>query len=356
MRRWLEDLLLAAWCHKGLVSTLLLPFSWIYGLISQHHLAGQAQRAWRAPVPVVVIGNILLGGTGKTPVAQAVCQTLLAQGWKPGLISRGYGTRIGPKPHLSDGGGSASHLGDEPALLHAATGVPVAVHPNRSLAARHLLHTHPEVDVLIADDGLQHRALARDVEIAVQDGRGIGNGRLLPAGPLREPPGRLSNVQWIVTQLGSNEVQRTPTQQAGTAPMVALRLVPKQCRQLANGGHTLTWSQWRAQFPATECGAVAGIGHPERFFSMLRTQGVKLVQTLALPDHGTLNATHLNGFAASPILITAKDAVKCAHLDDARLWVVEVAAQFDDPSWLITLGAQLRRLQDRRTHKPGDRH
>src|SRR5690606_10728660 len=126
-------------------------------------------------------------------------------GWRPGIISRGYGIDVGPKPRLSDDGAAADRLGDEPALIHASTGAPVAVHPRRVLAATALLSAHPDTDVLIADDGLQHTALARDLEIIVQDGRGIGNGRLLPAGPLREPPGRLAKADWLVTHLAAGE-------------------------------------------------------------------------------------------------------------------------------------------------------
>ncbi len=187
MSRRLEDLMLAIWSRRGVPSTLLLPLSWLYGRLSARRLRAGARTAWKAPVPVVVVGNILVGGTGKTPVTIAVCQALQARGWHPGIVSRGYGVTVGPEPRLSDAGGDAPRLGDEPALIHTATGAPVAVHPRRARAAATLLAAHPEVDVLIADDGLQHTALARDLELIVQDGRGVGNGRLLPAGPLREP-------------------------------------------------------------------------------------------------------------------------------------------------------------------------
>ena len=341
MRRQLEDFLLSTWNHKGPASALLLPFSWLYKVFSQRHLRTQARRAWRPPVPVIVVGNILVGGTGKTPVTAAVCQTLQAKSWKPGLISRGYGIRLGAEPHLSDPRGDAAHLGDEPALLHSMTGAPVAVHPDRSRAVRQLLRAHPEIDVLIADDGLQHRALARDVEIIVQDARGTGNGRLLPAGPLREPAHRLTQADWIVTQLGADDAGKVITRATAGTHEVTMRLQPTACTHLVDH-QVLSWPQWQARFSNLPCSAAAGIGNPERFFSMLRAAGLTLAHTRALPDHGSLDEALLNGLPSGPVLITAKDAVKCPNPADPRLWAVQVAAHFDDPTWLESLEALLR--------------
>ncbi|TAN27854.1 MAG: tetraacyldisaccharide 4'-kinase [Castellaniella sp.] len=345
--------MLSIWSRCGALSTALLPLSWLYGMIAERRMRAQARTAWRAPVPVIVIGNILVGGTGKTPVAAAICKTLQDGGWHPGLVSRGYGIHIGATPHLSDEDPSARYLGDEPALLHQATHAPVAVHPKRTLAAQALLAAHPETDVLIADDGLQHRALARDVEVIVQDARGTGNGRLLPAGPLREPPERLDQADWLITNLSADA---TSSERAGcTRNTITMRLQPHSLTQLSTGICT-SWSAWLAQPVNRVCGAAAGIGQPERFFTMLRAAGLELSRTLRLPDHGHLTSGQILGWPDTPILITPKDAVKCSPPHDPRLWVVQAEPVFDDPSWLDALQASLRGGGRRATHKPGNRH
>lgn len=350
MRRLAEDCLLSIWGRRGPLSTALLPLSWIYGTISRHRLHAQARHAWRAPVPVIVIGNILVGGTGKTPVTAAVCEALQEAGWHPGLVSRGYGVRIDAQPHLSDASPRSDWLADEPALLHAATGAPVAVHPLRALAGQALLAAHPEIDVLIADDALQHRALARDLEIIVQDARGIGNGRLLPAGPLREPAERLFQAQWVVTQLGHGE--RAPNAAAiGRARAVTMRLTPRLAVQLATG-RRLSWADWHDDFGSAPCSAIAGIGRPERFFAMLQACGVRLARTHRLRDHGNITAAMLAALPAGPVLITPKDAVKLAACDDARVWVVHADPVFSDPSWMQALLAALRTLSPDSAHEP----
>ncbi len=343
MSRRLEDLMLAIWSRRGVPSTLLLPLSWLYGRLSARRLRAGARTAWKAPVPVVVVGNILVGGTGKTPVTIAVCQALRARGWRPGIVSRGYGAAIGPEPRLSDGGDDAARLGDEPALIHAATGAPVAFHPRRALAAAALLAAHPDTDVLIADDGLQHTALARDLEIIVQDGRGVGNGRLLPAGPLRESPGRLARADWLVTHLAADEpMPPASSVEAGRVPRaIVMRLRPEGATHLASG-RDLPWDAWRSEQGAAPCSAAAGIGRPERFFAMLRAAGVVLSHTLRIPDHRAIPADALRDLPPGPILITPKDAVKCAAPHDPRLWAVRAAPAFSDPGWLDDLDRALR--------------
>lgn len=353
MNRAAEDFLLSVWSRRGVLSTALLPLSWLYGIFAEQRMRAQARTAWRPPVPVIVIGNILVGGTGKTPVAAAICKTLRDGGWHPGLVSRGYGIRTGAAPHLSDEDSSARHLGDEPALLHQTTHAPVAVHPKRALAARALLAAHPETDVLIADDGLQHRALARDLEIIVQDARGIGNGRLLPAGPLREPPERLEQADWLIT----NQDADVPAgKRAGSAPhTITMRLQPQSLTQLSTGLR-MNWDEWLTQPASRICSAAAGIGQPERFFTMLRAAGVHLSRTLRLPDHGHLTSGQFLAWPDTPILITPKDAVKCVPPHDPRLWAVQAEPVFDDPSWLDALQAELRSTDKGAAHKPGNRH
>jgi tetraacyldisaccharide 4'-kinase len=335
--RILEDRLLALWRQRGLISTLLQPLAWLYGQISARRLRADARTAWTAPVPVLVVGNILVGGTGKTPVTIALCQALQARGWHPGIISRGYGVTVGPEAHLSRDGGDAARLGDEPALMHAATAAPVAVHPRRVLAARALLAAHPDVDVLIADDGLQHTALARDLEIIVQDGRGTGNGRLLPAGPLREPPARLARADWLVTQLAANEsTPAAPPDTPGAPRAVTMRLQARSIEHLADG-QMQDWDDWRTAQGTAPCSAAAGIGQPERFFAMLRASGVHLSHTLRIPDHQAIPPAMLGTLPPSPILITPKDAVKCHPPQDTRLWAVHAAPAFSDPGWFDAL-------------------
>lgn len=357
-RRQAEDRLQEIWRTQGLLSTVLTPLSWLYSRVSSRRMARQAACAWRAPVPVIVIGNILIGGTGKTPVTAAVCRFLQAQGWRPGILSRGYGTRTGTTPRLSDESADSAYLGDEPALLHALTGAPIGVHPRRPLAAAALLRAHPDIDVLLADDGLQHTALARDMEIIVQDARGVGNGRLLPAGPLRESPDRRQRADWLITQLGPNEESPPglPIDETGRPRQISLRLHADHLIHLASG-ERWNWSAWLQAHEHTPCSAAAGIGQPQRFFAMLRQAGLALAHTLDSPDHQAPSQDALNTLpSGSPILITAKDAVKYAPPYDPRLWVVHPAPAFSDPDWLDDLEATLR---DRRAALPdnhGDRH
>ncbi|MER1968586.1 tetraacyldisaccharide 4'-kinase [Castellaniella sp. GW247-6E4] len=337
MRRRVENWLHTIWSERTLASDLLLPLSWL--------VAGAgAWRAWRArrahparpPVPLVVIGNILVGGTGKTPVVIALCQALAARGWHPGVVSRGYGVRSGPRPRLARDGAQAERLGDEPALIARATGAPVAVHPRRPLAVAALLDAHPEVDVILSDDGLQHLAMARDVEIIVQDRRGTGNGRLLPAGPLREPVARLARADWII----DNDAAAPP--RPGAIGMV---LRPVRAEHLASG-RSLAWSDWRREHAGLDCSAAAAIGQPRRFFDMLEQAGLRLIRTLPLPDHHDYRDDPLRALPSGPVLVTAKDAVKCAALGDPRLWAIHVEAVFSDPGWIDALDARLREAQN----------
>jgi tetraacyldisaccharide 4'-kinase len=350
LRRRLEDSLQTIWHTRGLPSTLLLPLSCLYGVIARRRQAKQKQQAWQAPVPVIVVGNILVGGTGKTPVTEAICQFLRNHGWHPGIISRGYGAQVTTQAHLSDHRTDSSYLGDEPALLHAITKAPVAVHPRRVLAAQALLKAHPEVDVLVADDGLQHHWLARQIEIIVQDTRGTGNGRLLPAGPLREPPGRLQHADWLITQGTADDSQHTQ------APgQISVYLQPDIIEHLASGQRQ-DWAQWCVIHGQQLCSAAAGIGRPQRFFDMLRHAGLALAQTLASPDHQAPSAQALQGLPAGPILITAKDAVKYTPPHDPRLWVVHPKAVFSNPSWLDALEARLREQAHSLPHNVANRH
>jgi len=337
-----STLLARQWQHGGWLSTLLLPLSaltaWAVARKRRRYLDG-ARPAYRAPVPVVVIGNVYVGGTGKTPMVIATVEGLRARGYTPGVVSRGYGARIGPEARVGTGALEAARYGDEPALIARATGAPVSVHPKRALAAQALLQAHPEVDVILSDDGLQHLALARDIEIVVQDERGVGNGRLLPAGPLREPASRLREVDAVVTNIGTAD-GRPQAAAAGARPrQVRMWLEPGEARQI-EGGATRPLAAFAGQ---PRVAAAAGIGNPERFFATLRAAGIAPETTLALPDHHDYAESPFRALAADAILVTSKDAIKCAALGDARLWEVPVRAGFSDPQLFDWLAQALRR-------------
>lgn len=304
-------------------------------------------------MPVIVVGNLMVGGTGKTPVVIALVQGLQKLGWTPGVISRGYGARLPEDqarcamPPLDP-----ALFGDEPSLIAAATGVPVAVHPRRTLALSALHQQWPDVDVVVADDGLQHLALARDIEIVVQDARGLGNGRLLPAGPLREPRSRLASVDLIISNTSATDDQEAVTNRhrhkpvpgvPAHVPALRMQLQPVSCTHLLTG-QVMAWGQWRQTHGTTPLAAVAAIGQPERFFGMLRRLGLSLEQCISLPDHDNFSHPPFARLAAPLIVITDKDAVKCRHLNDPRLWSVQVAPRFSDETWVQQIHQRLKSM------------
>jgi len=281
----------AAWQTRRLWP--LLPVSWLYGALLRVRRWGTA-RSQRLPVPVVVVGNVIAGGAGKTPVTLAVVQHLRASGWQPGIISRGYGraTRDCRQAHATS---VAKDVGDEPVLLAAASGVPVFVARQRVEAGRALLAAYPATNILVCDDGLQHLALARDVEICVFNEEGIGNGWLLPAGPLREPWPRAVDFVLAPPECGVAGggrhfcVTRTLAADAVDArglrvPLAALRQQPLH--------------------------AVAAIARPQAFFSMLRAQGLTLEREDALPDHDDFVGWQRASPSDLRLMCTEKDAVK----------------------------------------------
>ena len=300
----------------------LRPLSWVFGMLAalrrgayRRHLL----RRVRLPVPVVVVGNITAGGAGKTPLVAALVEALRARGRHPGIVSRGYGrcTRGARAVHAED---DARDTGDEPLML-VATGVPVWVGADRSAAAQALLATHPDVDVIVSDDGLQHYALARDVEIAVVDAaRGLGNRLLLPAGPLREPPSRLASVDAIVC-VGTGAAQ--PNGQP-TSRTFAMRLEPLAWRNLADPA--LAFDAGTLRDPTAV--AIAGIAHPDRFFEALRAQGFA-GRTRAFADHHAYSRHDVAFPGARAVLMTQKDAVKCRAFADLRMWMLPIRACVD---------------------------
>ncbi|CAZ88752.1 lipid A 4'kinase [Thiomonas arsenitoxydans] len=313
------------WLRRSLLSWALWPLSRLFALLSAGrrslYRAG-VLRAERVGVPVVVVGNLTVGGAGKTPLITELARGLQQVGWRPGIVSRGYGRRSADDTPLRvDAQSDPAECGDEPVLLARLTGCPVMVGRRRAQAAFALRAAWPDVDVILSDDGLQHLALARDVELVVVDQRLWGNGWLLPAGPLRESPGRRRDAT-----LGPEAALQ---QVSGGGRHFAL------VRSLGDITHivsaqTLSAAQFVQRFGAKPLGAVAGIGHPRQFFAMLQALGLT-VQTRALGDHQPLSTDALAGLPPDgPILLTEKDAIKSAHLPPVlreRLWVVGLRLQ-----------------------------
>ncbi len=316
------------WLRRSAVSWALWPLSRVYGaavaLRATLYRAGLLP-VQRLAVPVVVVGNLTVGGTGKTPLIAALATGLRRAGWTPGIVSRGYGRAPGAAETLPVGPDSdPRQCGDEPVLLARMAGCPVVVGRRRAEAGRALLAAHPEIDVVLADDGLQHFALARDVELVVVDERLWGNGWLLPAGPLREPPGRRCDAM-----LGAESaLARLPA--AGRRFVLERRL--GELHHPA-GGERLSAEAFARQLAGRPLAAAAGIGNPGQFFAMLRGAGLA-PRTVALPDHRPLDPAALDALPAdAPIIVTAKDAIKSAALPPAlreRLWVAELRLGLPD--------------------------
>ncbi|RQH09929.1 tetraacyldisaccharide 4'-kinase [Paraburkholderia dinghuensis] len=326
----IESRLAHEWQRRGPLAWALTPIAAVFAAVSAARRAAYS-RGWlktvRVSVPVVVVGNVTVGGTGKTPTVIALVEGLRAAGFTPGVVSRGYGAKV-ERPTPVTSATPARLAGDEPLLIARRTGAPVWVSPDRVAAAQALCAAHSDVDVIVSDDGLQHYRLVRDVELVVFDHRLGGNGFLLPAGPLREPLSRRRDATLI-----NNPFERRLPPWPNT---FALKLEPGDAWHLANPGLRRPLAQF-----ATEPGqreqrlvAAAGIGSPERFFATLRGAGLA-PQTLPLPDHYAFTTSPFADIKADAILVTEKDAVKLGTLNDARIWVVPVEAALDHR--LITL-------------------
>lgn len=312
------------WSGESPLWLLLLPLSWLYGLVSGlirlSYKVG-LKRAWRAPVPVVVVGNLTAGGNGKTPVVIWLVEQLKKRGIRVGVVSRGYGGKAETYPLLLTADTTTAEAGDEPVLIFQRTGAPVAVSPVRSEAVQALL-TQAQVQIVITDDGLQHYALARDKEIVVIDGvRRFGNGWWLPAGPMRERAARLRSVDAVIVNGG--------TAQPGEIPM---QLRPSQAVNLLTG-------ERRDVTQLNNLVAMAGIGHPPRFFSTLEACGARLINTVALADHQALSLEQVSALteAGQTLIMTEKDAVKCRAFARESWWYLPVDAELqgDQPERLL---------------------
>jgi len=376
----LESTLTRAWLKRGPLACALWPISLLFRLLSSARAAlfrAGALKSSRLPVPVVVVGNIYIGGTGKTPLTIWLVQALQQVGMTPGVISRGFGSDADGAREVS-AASTPAQVGDEPLLIRQRTGAPVMVGRNRAATGRALLAAHPEVNILLTDDGLQHYALQRDVEIILFDGRGAGNGWLLPAGPLREPVSRRRDFTVINAPQLTAELAAAVGAGQGDAGPVQMTLVGDVAEQLRDRAQRRTLAElavassvgagtgpsagagdgdagaaagvpgaWvddqagdadgeGADQPARRGGlrivAAAGIGNPARFFGMLKAAGLRIAE-LPLPDHHDFRDQPFAGLDADLILMTEKDAVKCAQIeelrDDPRLWVVPVTARID---------------------------
>ncbi|MDV7021697.1 tetraacyldisaccharide 4'-kinase [Atlantibacter subterranea] len=307
------------WSGQSRLWLLLLPLAALYGLVStlirlSYRLGWR--KVWRAPVPVVVVGNLTAGGNGKTPVVVWLVEQLQQRGIRVGVVSRGYGGNAQRYPLVLDAQTSSEQAGDEPVLIYQRTGAAVAVSPVRSEAVQALLEQH-QPQIIITDDGLQHYALARDREIVVVDGvRRFGNGWWLPAGPMRERASLLREVDAVITNGGTPKLGE-----------IAMQLVPSQAVNLLTG-------EKRDAASFRDVVAMAGIGHPPRFFATLESLGVTPVKTLSLADHQALTHAQVSAFARPDqiLLMTEKDAVKCRPFAQANWWYLPVEAQLGSPA------------------------
>ena len=320
------------WQQSSVWQILLQPISWLYQLLTAVRRLG-FRRGWfkseRLPLAVIVVGNITVGGSGKTPLVIYLVEQLRAAGYVPGVISRGYGgTERGPFEvgPLSD----PTEVGDEPALIAARTEAPLFIGRDRLAAGKALLESYPNCDVIVSDDGLQHYRLQRDIEIVVVDGQaGFGNGRLLPAGPLREPLSRLSKVDFTVINFPASDHATTP------APLAVPTGMPGEAVSMRLSGQVF----YNIKEPSTHAlaadlrhqtvHAVAGIGRPQRFFDHLRQLGLVVIEH-PFPDHYAFRRDDFAFAADNVVLMTEKDAVKCKTFARANWWALAVTAELDD--------------------------
>ena len=330
----IESFLNRIWYNRlSIWAIVLWPLSLLFALlatVNKQLYRCNIKSSSKLPVPVIVVGNITVGGTGKTPLTVYLAQELTKLGWNVGIVSRGYARTGDDKnvPQAVTPQSNPAEVGDEPLLLARATGVPVFVARQRAVAGRALLAAYPSVNVILCDDGLQHYALARDIELCVIDGvRGLGNGLRLPAGPLREPESRLRSVDaivfngagsqktmmdWLVLEHGGNDV-------AG----FQMELQAKHCYRLNDVNDVRS----ATDFAGETLTAMPGIGNPARFFATLHDLNFRFTEQ-AMPDHHAFSVQDLP--ASGAIIVTEKDAVKLSALnlgvDGDRIWVLPVAA------------------------------
>jgi len=319
-----------AWYRPRSWSLLLAPLSCLFAAVAEKRRRYLEARQQPLLLPVVVVGNITVGGTGKTPLIISLVKALQARGYRPGVISRGYGGRAPGYPMRVHANSDPDHSGDEPLLIAITCDCPVVVDPDRHRAARYL-EEHTDCEVILSDDGLQHYRLPRDLEIVVIDGeRVLGNGWSLPAGPLREPVHRLREVDFVIVNEG-NAVLNHPRQYRMTLQPLGFR--------------SLDGSQSRSvdDPPADSVNAVAGIGNPTRFARTLASLGLA-VKLHPFPDHHHFAASELAFGDGRPVILTAKDAVKCRRFVAPGVWVLDVAATLENNGMNAILDAIEKRV------------
>ncbi|MCL4136572.1 UNVERIFIED_CONTAM: hypothetical protein GTU68_030338 [Idotea baltica] len=310
-----REQLLKSWHQPNLLTLLLWPLSLLYRILFSLRNAAYKlglKKSYRAPVPVIVVGNITVGGTGKTPMVLYLVELLRQQGFNPGVISRGYSGTSESYPLTVLASTPVADCGDEPALIVKRSNVPMVVGSERAASIKKLLNEF-EVDVIISDDGLQHLAMQRDIEICLQDlTKNSRNNCLLPAGPYREPQSRLQTVDMIVQHIPESGLDVSPQ-------AYAMSLVAGQPTSLIKNDDL----QWSA---AEKVHAVAGIGNPHRFFNTCRSLGLDIIEH-AFADHHHFKAADIEFDDALPVLMTEKDAVKCVDFADQQHWYLPVNAK-----------------------------
>ncbi|MWN32424.1 MULTISPECIES: tetraacyldisaccharide 4'-kinase [unclassified Gilliamella] len=308
------------WYGKNRLFWLLIPFSLLYGLIAfvrrSLYQVG-ILKAWRSPVPIIIIGNLSVGGNGKTPLVVGLIESLKQKGLQVGVVSRGYGGNADSYPLILDKTTTTEQAGDEPVLIYQRTNVPVAVSPHRSEAVQALLKRY-QLDVILTDDGLQHYALSRDIEVVVVDGKRLfGNGWWMPAGPMRERESRLKSVDLIIINGDSvNDLAQQYPNKAYTmqlAPRYAVNLLTQERKPLSS---------------LQSICAIAGISNPNRFFDMLIKMQTNVIKTVPFADHQKFTLSLLNDIANcdQTLLMTEKDAVKCRQFAQPNWWYLPVDA------------------------------
>ena len=316
MKKILANLANFVWYKDQFIAVWLIPFSMIFTDFSRLRRFLYRKGIYKSEklsVPVIIVGNISVGGTGKTPLVIWMAEMLAQAGYKPGIITRGYAGKADQWPQMASADSHPQIMGDEAVLIAKNTGVPVAVGPLRVDAAK-LLLAQSECNVVISDDGMQHYALIRDIEIAVIDGeRRFGNGNCLPAGPLREPVSRLQEVDLIVCN-GETEEENE----------FSMRLEGGTAVNLVTGEHKLL-----TEFANQSCHALAGIGNPQRFFNLLTAAGLEC-KTHKFPDHFSYQRADINFASDNPVLMTEKDAVKCTGFATQNHWFIPVQAKLPE--------------------------
>lgn len=341
MKSKLQQLAHFIWFKHPILFWLLIPFSLLYAVVTvirRYFYKIGLFSAYQSPVPVLIIGNLTVGGNGKTPLAIWLVELLKQRHITVGVISRGYGSKAPYYPFLVNQSNDATVTGDEPLLIHKRTGVDVVIASNRQLAIELLLTTNPQIQLIISDDGLQHYALKRDIEWVVVDAnKKFGNQWLLPAGPMRESTKRLAHIDAVIfnhghinAYLDNNSTINTKVSELDKNPIVITASMSLE----ANFAINILTGEKKSLEAFTDVHAIAGIGFPERFFNLLIAHRITLISTTSFADHHAYVATDFDFLLNSltddtPLLMTEKDAIKCTHIATANWWYVPIESKIN---------------------------